>query len=169
MARDYPETRRDGTVETLHGHEIADPYRWLEDPDSEETRAWVAAQNAYSREHLDALASREWFHATMRQVVGTPRAGTPDFAGERYLVSRNDGTLAQDQWFVADSLEELRAGGRLLVDPNTFSAGGTSSLAGYDVSRDGRYLAYQVSDGGSDWTTLHVKDIATGEDLDDVL
>ena len=169
MARAYPESRRDGTVETLHGHEIPDPYRWLEDPDSEETRAWVAAQNAFSRRHLDALSSRAWFHSTMRQVVGTPRAGTPDFAGDRYVVSRNDGSLAQDQWFVADSLEELRDGGRLLVDPNTFSADGTSSLAGYDVSRDGRYLAYQVSDGGSDWTTLHVRDIATGDDLADVL
>jgi prolyl oligopeptidase len=169
MARDYPQTRRDGTVESLHGQEVADPYRWLEDPDSEETRAWVAAQNAFCRRHLDSLASRGWFHATMRQVVGTPRSGAPDFAGERYLVSRNDGSLAQDQWFVADSLDELRAGGRLLVDANTFSADGTSSLAGYDVSRDGRLLAYQVSDGGSDWTTLRVKDIATGEDLPDVL
>ena len=77
--------------------------------------------------------------------------------------------MQQDQWFVADTLDELVSGGRLLVDPNTFSADGTSSLSGYDVSRDGSLLAYQVSDGGSDWTTLRIKDIATGEDLDDVL
>ncbi len=165
----YPETRRDDTVETLHGHELADPYRWLEDPDSDETRAWVAAQNAVSREHLDALPARAWFHATMSDIVRMPRAGTPARIGERYLVSRNDGTQQQDQWFVADSLEELRAGGRLLIDPNTFSDDGTSSLAAYDESRDGRLLAYQVSDGGSDWTTIRVRDVATGEDLDDVL
>jgi prolyl oligopeptidase len=165
----FPESRRDETVDVLHDRKIADPYRWLEDPDSEETRTWVQAQNAYSRAYLDGLATRDWFHRTMLAVVGTPRAGTPDFAGERYLVSRNDGTLAQDQWYVADTVEELRAGGRLLIDPNSFSADGTSSLAGYDVSRDGSLVAYQVSDGGSDWTTLRVRDVTTGTDLDDVL
>ncbi|QNN53661.1 prolyl oligopeptidase family serine peptidase [Nocardioides mesophilus] len=165
----HPETRRDATVEQLHGREIADPYRWLEDPDSAETGAWVAAQNAASRAHLDALASREWFQATMSAIVAMPRAGTPARIGERYLVSRNDGTQQQDQWYVADSLEELRSGGRLLLDPNTFSQDGTASLAWYDESRDGSLLAYQVSEGGSDWTTIRVRDVATGQDLDDVL
>jgi prolyl oligopeptidase len=169
MALDYPDTRRDGTVDRLHGHDVPDPYRWLEDPDSAETRAWVLAQNEVSRGYLDALPSREWFQRELEAIVGMPRAGTPDRIGGRYLVSRNDGSLQQDQWFVADTLDELVAGGRLLVDPNTFSTDGTSSLAGYDVSRDGELLAYQVSDGGSDWTTMRVKDIATGEDLDDVL
>ena len=166
---DYPQTRRDDTVEDLHGHRIADPYRWLEDPDSPETKAWVRAQNEVSRRSLDALPSRDWFHRELTAIVSMPRAGTPVRLGDRYLVSRNDGTQQQDQWFVADSLEELVAGGRLLVDPNTFSADGTSSLADYDVSRDGALLAYQVSDGGSDWTTMRVKDVASGEDLDDVL
>lgn len=169
MATGYPETRRDDTVDHLHGRAVADPYRWLEDPDSEETRAWVAEQNEVSRGHLDALPTRDWFHRELTAIVGMPRAGTPDRLGDRYLVSRNDGSLQQDQWFVADSLDELVAGGRLLVDPNLFSTDGTSSLAGYDVSRDGHLLAYQVSDGGSDWTTMRIKDIATGEDLDDVL
>lgn len=164
-----PDTRRDDTVETLHGRDVADPYRWLEDPDSPETKAWVVAQNDVSRGYLDALPSREWFHDTLRRIVGTPRAGTPDFAGDRYLVGRNDGTQQQDQWFVGDTLEELRGGGRLLVDPNTFADDGTSSLNQYDVSRDGRLLAYQVSAGGSDWTTLRVRDVETGADLDDVL
>ncbi|MGZ8737305.1 MAG: prolyl oligopeptidase family serine peptidase [Nocardioides sp.] len=166
---DYPETRRDDTVDTLHGRDIADPYRWLEDPDSAETRAWVAAQNTVSRGYLDALPARAWFNRELLDIVGMPRAGTPDRIGDRYLVGRNDGTQQQDQWFVADSLDELRGGGRLLVDPNEFSEDGTSSLAGYDVSLDGDLLAYQVSDGGSDWTTMRVKDVATGEDLDDVL
>ena len=166
---DYPETRRGDTVDTLHGRDVPDPYRWLEDPDSDETRAWVAAQNAASRGYLDALPARSWFHRELLDIVGMPRAGTPDRIGDRYLVGRNDGTQQQDQWFVADSLDELRGGGRLLIDANEFSEDGTSSLAGYDVSLDGGLLAYQVSDGGSDWTTLRVKDVATGEDLDDVL
>jgi prolyl oligopeptidase len=165
----YPETRRDGTVEQLHGQEVADPYRWLEDPDSPETRDWVVSQNRLSREHLDALPSRAWFTETLQRILARPRAGTPDKVGDSYLVSRNDGTQQQDQWFVADTVEELVDGGRLLIDPNTFSADGTSSLAGYNDSRDGRWLAYLVSDGGSDWTTIRVKDLRTGEDLDDVV
>src|SRR3954468_7507805 len=176
----YPETRRDDTVEHLHGEHVADPYRWLEDPDSPETRDWVVAQNRLSREHLDALPSRAWFQETLQRILARPRAGTPDKVGDRYLVSRNDGTQQQDQWFVADTLDELVDGGRLLIDPNpfsadrtsppdspsTFSAHGTSSLAGYNDSRDGRWLAYLVSDGGSDWTTIRVKDLRTGENLD---
>jgi prolyl oligopeptidase len=166
---DYPTTHRDDTVDTLHGHRVADPYRWLEDPDASETRAWVAQQNRLTRTHLDALASRPWFHATMTSIVRSPRAGIPDRVGSRYLVSRNDGTQQQDLWFVADTLEELAAGGRLLLDPNTFSEDGTSSLAGYDVSEDGRWLAYQVSDGGSDWSSIRLHDLAAGHDVDDVV
>jgi prolyl oligopeptidase len=166
---DYPQTRRDDTVDTLHGREVADPYRWLEDPDSEETRAWVAEQNRLSRAHLDALAARPWFERTMRAIVGRPRAGTPDKVGGRYVVNRNDGTQQQDLWFVADSLEELRRGGRLLLDPNTFSEDGTSSLAGYTASKDGRWLAYLVSDGGSDWTSVRLLDLEGRHEVDDVV
>ena len=166
---DYPTTRRDDTVETLHGQAVADPYRWLEDPDAPETRAWVAEQNRLTRTHLDALGSRPWFHATMTSIVRSPRAGTPDRVGSRYVVGRNDGTQQQDVWFVADTLEELAAGGRLLLDPNTFSEDGTSSLAGYDVSEDGRWLAYQVSDGGSDWSSIRLHDLDAGHDVDDVV
>src|SRR3954452_7879360 len=164
-----PVTRQDDTVESLHGHEVADPYRWLEDPDSDETRAWVAAQNRAARAHLDALPSRAWFSATMRAVVERPRAGTPEKVGGRYVVSRNDGTQQQDLWFVGDTLEELLHGSRLLIDPNRFSADGTSSLAGYNASRDGRWLAYLVSDGGSDWTTIRLLELGSGREIDDVV
>jgi len=101
----YPETRRDDTVEVLHGVRVADPYRWLEDPDSTETQAWVSEQNRLSREYLDALPSRAWFRGTVERIVARPRAGTPDKVGGKYLVSRNDGNQQQDQWFVADTLE----------------------------------------------------------------
>jgi prolyl oligopeptidase len=164
-----PESRRDDTVDVLHGHEVADPYRWLEDPDSEETRAWVAAQNQASRAHLDGLDSRPWFLRTMQAVVGRPRAGTPDKVGGKYVVNRNDGTQQQDLWFVGDTLEELQRGSRLLIDPNTFSLDGTSSLAGYTASKDGRWLSYLVSDGGSDWTTIRVLELASGRETDDVV
>jgi prolyl oligopeptidase len=164
-----PPSWRDSTVDVLHGHAVADPYRWLEDPDSERTRAWVQAQNDASREHLDGLASHAWFTDTMRAIVARPRAGTPERVGGRYAVSRNDGTQQQDVWFVGDTLEELVHGGRLLLDPNTFSVDGTSSLAGYRASRDGRWLAYLVSDGGSDWTTIRLLELASGREVDDVV
>jgi prolyl oligopeptidase len=156
MGFDYPETRRDDTAETLHGMRIEDPYRWLEDPDSDETRAWVKAQNEVSRGHLDALTSRPWFHEQLSAYVSRPRAGTPDKLGKRYVVTRNDGTLEQDQLYVADTLDELRAGGRLLLDPNEFSEDGTSSLFDRTASKDGTLLAYLVSDGGSDWTSIRL-------------
>jgi prolyl oligopeptidase len=162
-------TRRDDTTETLHGHPVADPYRWLEDPDSPETRAWVLAQNEASRAHLDGLASRPWFRRTMLSVVERPRAGTPDKVGGRYVVSRNDGTQQQDLWFIGDTLPELSRGSRLLIDPNTFSADGSSSLAGYNASRDGRWLAYLVSDGGSDWTTIRLMELSSGREVDDAV
>ena len=166
---DYPRARRDDTVDTWHGHEVADPYRWLEDPDSDETRSWVAEQNRLSRAHLDALASRPWFHATLDGVVRRPRAGTPEKVGGRYVVSRNDGSQQQDSWFVAETLDELRQGGRLLLDPNTLSEDGTSSLQSYHASKDGRWLAYLVSDGGSDWSTIRLLDLAGGHEVDDVV
>lgn len=162
-----PTTRRGDTVETPHGHGVADPYRWLKDPDSEETRAWVDAQNAATRAHLDRLPCRSWFGETMHAIVGRPRAGVPDKVAGRYLLSRNDGTRQQDVWFVGDTLEELRSGGRVLLDPNTFSADGTSSLAGYHHSRDGRWLAYLVSDAGSDAMTVRLLELASGRELDD--
>ncbi len=105
----------------------------------------------------------------MAGVVGRPRAGTPDKVGGRYVVSRNDGTRQQDLWFVAETLDGLRQGGRLLLDPNTFSADGTSSLFTYNASKDGRWLAYLVSDGGSDWSTIRLLDLHGGHEVDDVV
>jgi prolyl oligopeptidase len=164
-----PGTRRGDVVETLHGRQVADPYRWLEDPDAEETTAWVAAQNAASRAHLDACGSRPWFLETMREIVSRPRGGTPEHLGGRYVASRNDGTQEQDVWFVGDTLDELLHRSRMLLDPNTFSENGTSSLTGLHASRDGRWLAYLVSDGGSDWTSIRLLDLANGREVDDVV
>jgi prolyl oligopeptidase len=160
---DYPSTRRDDTVDTVHGEQVADPYRWLEDPDAEETRAWVRAQNRAARAHLDQLPSRAWFHERMTALVSRPRASTPERLGDRYVVRRNDGTHEQDLIHVADSLAELRSGGRLLIDPNTLSERGTSSVPDLAASRDGRWLAYLVSDGGSDWLTIRLRSFTSDE------
>jgi len=163
----YPESRYSDFAETLHGRTIADPYRWLEDPDSDETRDWVRRQNLYTEEIFAGIGERAWFTELMNKIVRRPRAGVPSKRGGKYFVSRNDGTRNQDQWFVADSLEELRAGGRLVLDPNTLSDDGTTSIRGFTVSKDGRYLSYTVSEGGSDWVDFKLIELGTGEHVSD--
>lgn len=165
---DYPPTRRTDLVETLHGHEIADPYRWLEDPDDPETVDWVRQQNEATEAYLAGLPDRAWFARTMTAVLHRPRAGVPFCRSGRYVVARNDGHTDQDIWYVADSLAELRAGGRVLVDPNRLDAEGRSSLASLTISDSGRYAAIGVSTAGSDWQTYRLRDLAGGEDLPDV-
>ena len=164
---DYPHTRRDDTVERLHGRLVADPYRWLEDPDSAETADWVRRQNEVTETYLADLPERAWFSTTMQAVLARPRAGTPQRRARHYLVTRNDGRQNQDVWYAAASLAELRTGGRVLVDPNRFSSDGTSSLASLTISGDGRLVAYGVSEGGSDWLTFVVVDADTGEEVPD--
>jgi len=164
---EYPESRRRDFAETLHGRTIADPYRWLEDPDSDETRDWVSRQNLFTEQVFAGIGERAWFTALMNKIVRRPRAGVPVKRGGKYFVSRNDGSLNQDQWFVADTLEDLRAGGRLIIDPNLLSEDGTTSIRGFTVSKDGRYLCYQLSEGGSDWVDFKLIDPATGEAVDD--
>ncbi|HEX3206350.1 MAG TPA: S9 family peptidase, partial [Propionibacteriaceae bacterium] len=165
----FPETRRDDLVEVLHGRSIADPYRWLEDPDSAETADWVKRQNEFTARYLESLPDRPWFLETMQQVMRRPRAGVPFRRAGHYFVSRNDGSQNQDVIFVASSLQELLAGGRVLVDPNTFSRDGTSSLTSLTVSGDGQLVAYGVSEAGSDWTTFRLLSLTTGDDVDDAL
>ncbi len=164
----HPETRRGDLVEQLHGREVADPYRWLEDPDSAETIAWVERQNAFSRAQLDRLSSRNWFIETMSAVMHRPRAGTPARHGGRFFLTRNNGHQNQNVIYTADSLDELRTGGRVIIDPNTLSDDGTVSVLDYTVSEDGSLLAYGISKGGSDWLDFALLDPATGAPVDDV-
>lgn len=160
-------TRRVDLVETLHGQAVADPYRWLEDADDPEVVAWAGAQQARTDAALASLPERAWFADTMARIVARPRAGAPLVRGGRFFVSRNDGTSAQDVWYTADSLAELESGGRVVLDPAGWSADGTASLSAFTVSDDGALMAYARSEAGSDWQHIHVKDLATGADLDD--
>lgn len=162
-----PVTHRGDLVEVLHGRSVADPYRWLEDPDAAQTADWVERQNAATEAYLATLPDRAWFADTMRSVLARPRAGTPRRRAGRYLVSRNDGQQNQDVWYVAETLDDLLAGGRVLVDPNTLSADGTTSVAQLTVSDDGLRVAYAVSEGGSDWTTFALVDAGSGEQIPD--
>ncbi len=165
----YPESRRDDVVETLHGRQIADPYRWLEDPDSADTQEWVRRQNEFTQAELSSYPERAWFQATMSAILARPRAGVPVKKSGWYLVGRNDGTQAQDVVYVAESLDELLSSGRVLIDPNKLSEDGTDSLGTFTVSPDGKYFAYGINESGSDWTTFRLLDISTGTRVDDLV
>ncbi|MGA4508907.1 prolyl oligopeptidase family serine peptidase [Propionibacteriaceae bacterium G1746] len=160
-----PYTERDDTVETLHGRRIADPYRWLEDPDSPRTRAWVDAQRDYCEQVFAGVKGQAWFTDTMNRLLRRPRVGTPDQRGGWYTRLVNDGTRDHDLLVGAHSLDDLvdAARARVLLDPNTWSADGTTALVAHAVSPDGRLLAHHRSEAGSDWTTIRLLDLATGE------
>lgn len=158
-----PTTRRDDTVETVHGHVIADPYRWLEDPDSPETAAWVEAQNAVSRDYLAGLGAQEYFSDLLRRILLRPSATAPLYRSGWYLVSRNDGSAPQNTWYVARTLDELQTAGRVLFEPSTWSTDGTTSLSTFTIDPSGRLGACARSEGGSDWQIVSVIDMATGD------
>lgn len=162
----YPAARRGEQIDDYHGKMIADPYRWLEDPDSEETRAWVAAQNEVTFAWLAQIPARDKIKARLTELWNYERFGLPSKRGGHYFYTRNDGLQNQSVLYVADS---LTGPPRLLLDPNTLSADGTVSLAGTSVSEDGNYLAYGLASAGSDWVEWKVRDIATGADREDHL
>jgi prolyl oligopeptidase len=160
-------TRADDVVETLHGVEIRDPYRWLEDGSAAETRAWVDAQNAATRAVLDGLPRRATIQTRLSELMSTGLVGTPDVRGSRAFYQRRDGTADQPVLLVRD----LRAGtDRTLIDPNALSARGIVALDWWYPSRDGELLAYGMSEGGTELSTLRVLDVASGahRDVDEI-
>ena len=160
----YPAARVGDTVDTFFGVDVADPYRWMEDPDSDETRAWIDAENAITHQWLAEVGSRDAIRQRLQEVWNYPKSSSPNFEGGRYFVSANDGLQDHSVLFIGDSLD-----GEFLplIDPNTFSEDGTVSMAGYYPSNAGQYVAYGVSDGGSDWKHFRVVNTVTGEVLED--
>jgi len=163
---DYPEAPRSGQVDVLHGVRVPDPFRPLEDPDAPETRAWIEAENRVTDAYLERIPERERIRERLTELWNYERFGRPRKAGGRYFWSYNDGLRDQDLVYVAESLD---AEPRVLFDPNELSDDGTVALAAYSVSEDGRHAAYALSESGSDWRTIHVRDVDTGEDLPDLI
>ena len=161
---DYPDTRRVEVTETLHGVEVTDPYRWLEEDNADDTRAWVKAQNAVTFRYLESIPQREKIRARLTELYDIERFGVPFKMGDRYFYSRNDGLQNQDVLYTTTSLEEEAT---VLLDPNTFSEDGTVALSGYGISDDGKLIAYAISRSGSDWKEWKVRNVETGEDLAD--
>ncbi len=160
----YPETRKTDQVDTYHGTKVADPYRWLEDDNSSETKAWVKAQNQVTDKFLNAIPQREAIKKLYTDLYNFEKFGTPSKEGKRYFWARNDGLQQQSVLYTALSLNEVA---QVAIDPNTLSKDGTVALSGTAPSRDGRYLAYGTAGAGSDWQQWQVRDLTTGKDLAD--
>ena len=161
-----PQAKTVNVVDDYHGTRVADPYRWLEDVDSPETKAWVEAENCVTFAFLEKIPERKALEQRLTAIWNYPRFGTPFKEGGRYFFSKNDGLQNQSVLYTQQSLAGAPA---TLLDPNTLSEDGTVALSGLAVSRDGKYLAYSTSASGSDWQEFRVRDIATAKDLPDHL
>jgi prolyl oligopeptidase len=162
----YPETKKVEVVDDYHGTEVPDPYRWLEDLDSEETRAWIEAQNAVTFDYLDGIGVQAPIRERLTELWDYSKYSAPFKEGGRYFFYKNEGLQDQPVVYVQEALD---AAPRVLIDPNTLSEDGTVALSGLYVSDDGERAVYSLSESGSDWRTFKVRDVATGEDLDDTL
>lgn len=162
----YPETRKLDLVEESFGEKVADPYRWLENDvrTDKDVADWVERQNAVTQRYLASLPQRDWFAARIRSLMNYERFGLPRKAGGHYFYMRNSGLQNQSQLFVRKGLDGAP---RLLIDPNAWAKDGATALDAWVPSKNGKMLAYSIQDGGSDWRTIKVLDVATGKDLGD--
>ncbi len=158
----YPATRTVDQVDPQFGVQVADPYRWLENDvrTDAEVKAWVGEQNKVTNSFLETLPGRSTLEARIKQLYDYERFGVPVKKGGRYFYAHNTGLQNQSVLFVRDSAD---GEGRVLIDPNTWSKDGATALAEWTPSEDGKYLLYSIQDGGSDWRTLKVIDVATGQ------
>lgn len=164
MTYTYPPTRTEDLVELLHGQQVADPYRWMEDLDSAEIQSWIEAQNQLTFDYLDQSPLRKRIQQRMTALWNYEKYSPPFKRGGRYFFLFNDGLQNQDVLYWMENLDDDP---KVLIDPNTLSEDGTVALSGAAVSRNGRYLAYGLADAGSDWQTWYVRQVDDGQDLPD--
>jgi prolyl oligopeptidase len=162
----YPLTPQSEQVDNYHGTVIKDPYRWLEDPDSEETKSWIEAENQITFTYLSKIPARERIKQRLTKLWDYEKYGIPFKEGDNYFYFKNDGLQNQS---VLYTLKTLDGQPQVLLDPNQLSADGTIALSGLSLSDNGKLLAYGLSSSGSDWQEWKVRDIETGEDLQDHL
>jgi len=162
----YPKTKKVDHVDTYFGTKVADPYRWLEDDNSAETAQWVKEQNQVTFGYLEKIPFRSKLKEHLEKLYNYPKYTTPSHRAEYYFFSKNDGLQNQSVLYIQKGL-----GGKpeVLIDPNKFSEDGTARLGAFSVSKDGRYAGYGISKSGSDWQEYHVMEIATRQNLPDLL
>ncbi|WP_445626526.1 prolyl oligopeptidase family serine peptidase [Nostoc sp. DSM 114167] len=162
----YPTSHKSNQVDNYHGTSVADPYRWLEDPDSEETRTWIEAQNQVTFGYLSEIPAREKIKQRLTKLWDYEKYGIPFKEGESYFYFKNDGLQNQSVFYTLKTLDDQP---KVLLDPNKLSEDGTVALSGLSISEDGKLLAYGLSSSGSDWQEWKIRDVETGEDLQDHL
>lgn len=162
---EYPKTRKDNTVDQYFGTDVKDPYRWLEDDRSEETAAWVKAQNEVTFGYLNKLPMREEIKNRLTDIINYERISAPSKHGDYEYYYRNNGLQNQSVLFRkdADGNEEV------FLDPNKFAEDGTTSLSGISFTKDGSKVAYSISEGGSDWRKVIIMDTETKEPIEEAL
>ena len=158
----YPNTLKSDQTDDYHGTKVADPYRWLEDTDSEQTTAWIEAQNKVTFEWLARISQRGPIRDRLEKLWDHERFGVPRKRGDRYFYTRNDGLQNQSVLYVADSLD---GEARVLLDPNELSDDGTVHMTDWNPSDDGKLLAYGLASAGSDWKEYRVLDVESGQQL----
>jgi prolyl oligopeptidase len=161
----YPPTKTVDVVDDFFGTAVADPYRWLEDADTAEVQVWTQAQSDFARAYLDKLAGRDVWTERLTELWNFPRYSAPNRYGKYLFFTKNDGLQNQPVLYVQPDGEAAR----VLLDPNTLSSDGTIALVDTVPSKDGTLLLYALSDGGSDWRTFKIRDVATGQDVPDVI
>lgn len=162
----YPNARTDDVMDDFHGTPISDPYRWMEDPDSPETVAWCEAQNALTFDYLAEINAREPIHARLTTLWNYPKFTAPVEKGGYYFFRTNDGLQNQSVLVKQAGLDGTP---ETLLDPNTLRDDGTVALLNTSFSKDGTLMAYSLSDAGSDWQEIRIRDVETGQDFDEVL
>jgi prolyl oligopeptidase len=159
-------TRSVDQTDDYFGTSVRDPYRWLENTDAPDTKAWVAQENCVTFAYLGRIPERARIRERLTKLWNYERYGVPGREGGKYVYTRNDGLQNQSVYYWQPTLD---AAPRVLIDPNTLSSDGTVALTSWDVSHDGRYFGYGTAAAGSDWNELHVRVIATGRDRRDTL
>lgn len=162
----YPETIKDSTTDNYFGTKIADPYRWLENDTSAETKKWVDAENKITQNYLSQIPYREAIKRRLTEIWNYPKETAPFKVGEYYFFTKNDGLQNQSVWFIKKG---LGAEEELFLDPNTLTADGTASVSLLGFSNDKKYLAYAVAQSGSDWSNIYIMEIDTKKKLSDEL
>lgn len=166
----YPKSKVVDQVDDFHGTKILDPFRWLEDVDSQDTKSWVSEQNKLTFDYLESIPARTRFKQQLTKLWNFERYGLPRQYGKTYFYTYNNGLQNQNVLYTASSIDDAGlATQKLLLDPNLLSKDGTVALSGYVPSDDGKYLAYGVAESGSDWNVWRIKDVATGQDLSDTI
>lgn len=154
----YPDSKPGTTIDDYFGTKVPDPYRWLENDRAPEVEAWVEAQNKVTFAYLDKIPYRQKIKERVTALYNYPRYGTPSRRGEYFFYTKNDGLQNQSVWYRQKGLDGVA---EVLLDPNKLSADGTTRLGAVALSQDGKYLAYGVSKGGSDWNDVYILDTAT--------